>query len=120
MVKEANQPMKYTAQTALTKFAAQLSPLKIIGGSDVSTWIANTLVGLHPHPTLVPTQGQSIQTEWEIGRSLEGKIICSDPKSRGRTTGLHLPPQGKRTGLLIRSDFLVCKDIGGWQNNLKM
>lgn len=69
--------------------------MKYFGG-DVSTWVANALVALLPLPTLVPTQERGIQTEWEIGRSLEGNNICSDPKSRDRTTGFRLPPQGKK------------------------
>ena len=75
-----------------------LALLKYFGG-DVSTWVANALVVLLPQPTLVPTQGRGIQIEWEIGRSLEGNNICSNPKSKGGTTGLHLPPQGKKTWL---------------------
>ena len=75
-----------------------LALLKYFGG-DVSTRVANALVALLPQPTLVPTQGRGIQTQWETGRSLEGNN-CSDSKSGGRTTGVHLPAQGRKTWVI--------------------
>lgn len=84
---------------------------------------ANTLVALLPQTTSVPQWDGAPDRVGDRQKPREKLYLQCPRASEAEPLGsihLHKVKKKKNLGLLIRSDFLLPRDMGDWQNSLGM